>query len=44
MCPTSSELLYDCPTLDIGYPIELDRRTASDMCIGLEMHGGFVYV
>ena len=30
MCLMSSELLYDCPTSDIGHPIELDRRTASD--------------
>jgi hypothetical protein len=30
MCPMSSELLYDCPTSDIGYPIESDRQTASD--------------
>jgi len=26
----SSELLYDRPTSDIGYPIESDRRTALD--------------
>ena len=29
-CPMGGKLLYDCPMSDIGYPIQSDRRTASD--------------